>query len=426
MRLLYTLLLICCCLKLTVQAQETVVIGTVYNINQQPVAGASVQLGSFFSTTNQRGEFRMSTPYLPAQLLINHPFYEPYEQIVTQQIGKDTLFLTVALIAEATDLEEVTINADKITWAYPEKSIHIIDFDLRDYGMLLLCSSEKQFFLRLVDENNQTLFDQPVRKNPLSFFHDCLNGIHLVYADSAIELMVLYDTLFLLPAAPIEEFKESLEPCSLSKDQYVVFKQLGPHNKAVDYTLANRFTHTNRLLYQAADTKLIKSLDAYAAENDIPATAMLKANTPQQLSDDRKKWQNARHYEQNLIKPLYIPIVTVNDTTIIFDHFKDSMTVFTADFSIDRRSSISYHYFDFWQNELIVNEEHTRAFAKYEDHGLVKLREIDPHNGSVIGVTQLDKHVYPSSIQIKDGFVYYIFHRYVDDSINYVYKQRID
>src|SRR3990167_7284422 len=152
---------------------------------------------------------------------------------------------------------------------------------------------------------------------------------------------------------------------------------------------------------------------------------MLKANTSQQLSDDRKKWQNARHYEQNLIKPLYIPIVTVNDTTIIFDHFKDSMTVFSADF-FNRRSAISYHYFDFWQNKLLVNEEHTRVFAKYEDRGLVKLREIDPHTGSVIGVVQLDKHVYPASIQIKGRFVYYLFHRYVDDSINYVYKQRID
>ncbi|ASS49945.1 MAG: hypothetical protein A3D31_10235 [Candidatus Fluviicola riflensis] len=417
---------ICCCLNFTIQAQETVVIGTVLNADQQPIEDASVQLGQFFSSTDRRGQFKIIANYLPVQLLINHPFYELYEQIVLQQTGKDTIFLAITLITESTDLEEVTVNADKIVWAYPEKSIHIIDFDLRDYGMLLLCSAEKQCFLRLVDDNNKTLFDQPVRKNPLSFFHDCLDGIHLLYQDSVVELMVLYDTLFLLPPASIGEFKQSLEPCALSKDKYVVFKQLGPHNKALDYTLVNRINQENRLLYQAADTKQIKSLDAYAAENDIPAIAMLKANTSQQLSDDRKKWQNARHYEQNLIKPLYIPIVTVNDTTIIFDHFKDSMTVFSADFSINRRSAISYHYFDFWQNKLLVNEEHTRVFAKYEDRGLVKLREIDPHTGSVIGVVQLDKHVYPASIQIKGRFVYYLFHRYVDDSINYVYKQRID
>jgi hypothetical protein len=28
--------------------------------------------------------------------------------------------------------------------------------------------------------------------------------------------------------------------------------------------------------------------------------------------------------------------------------------------------------------------------------------------------------------QIKGEYIYYIFHRFIDDSINYVYKQRID
>ena len=426
MKPIYILFVICCWLNVSIQAQETLVVGTVLNADQQPVEGAAVQLGQFFSSTDRAGKFSIATNYLPVQLLVNHPFYEPYEQIVLPQSGIDTVFVVITLVTESTDLEEVTINANKITWAYPEKSIHIIDFDLRDYGMLLLCSSEKQFFLRLVDENNKTLFDQEVPKHPLSFFRDCLNGIHLLYADSAIELMVLYDTLFLLPAAPMADFKQSLAPCSLAKDDYVVFKQLGRHNKAVDYTLVNRTTHENRLLYQVADIKQIKSLDAYAAANDIPVTAMVTANNSIQLSDDRRKWQNARHYEQNLIKELYIPILTINDTTVIFDHFKDSMTVFTPDFSVNRKSPISYQYFDFWKNELIVNEEHTRIFAKYEDQGLVKLREIDPHTGSVIGVTKLDKHVYPASIQIKGEYIYYIFHRFIDDSINYVYKQRID
>src|SRR3989338_1455703 len=97
---------ICCCLNFTIQAQETVGIGTVLNADQQPIEDASVQLGQFFSSTDRRGQFKIIANYLPVQLLINHPFYELYEQIVLQQTGKDTIFLAITLITESTDLEE--------------------------------------------------------------------------------------------------------------------------------------------------------------------------------------------------------------------------------------------------------------------------------------------------------------------------------
>src|SRR3989338_2684877 len=111
---------ICCCLNFTIQAQETVVIGTVLNADQQPIEDASVQLGQFFSSTDRRGQFKIIANYLPVQLLINHPFYELYEQIVLQQTGKDTIFLPITLITEQTNLKEWPETPTKLCGLIPK------------------------------------------------------------------------------------------------------------------------------------------------------------------------------------------------------------------------------------------------------------------------------------------------------------------
>ena len=88
-----------------------------------------------------------------------------------------------------------------------------------------------------------------------------------------------------------------------------------------------------------------------------------------------------------------------------------------------RSFQISYHYFENWKSELLINEEKTKLYARYEIDGLTTLRQINPSTGKVMNLDILEKHIYPLRIQIRNNYAYYLYKHYLDNSIHYLYKQ---
>ncbi|MCL2042434.1 MAG: hypothetical protein FWG84_10435 [Bacteroidales bacterium] len=89
------------------------------------------------------------------------------------------------------------------------------------------------------------------------------------------------------------------------------------------------------------------------------------------------------------------------------------------------KNNITYQKDKQWANEIIVNEEHTRCFAKYVKDGIVTLHEIDLDTGRVKGSLTLEEHTFPKKIRIKGGFVYYTYKEslYSDENKRYLWKQ---
>lgn len=416
--------------SLNINAQNMVVIGTVSNDQNQKIVGAEVKLGQQNSKTNSKGAFSFKLTKFPAQLTIKHALYKEYIDVVRIPLNqKDTIFLDVILENNVTELEEVTVNSSRVIWAYQKPHTHIIDFALIDDEILLLCSENHQYFLRRLDSLSQKMTDLPIKKNPQNLYEDCTGEIHLVYTDSLFELKLFGKSTILSTGYPYVQAMEILSPCVISNANNFIVKALGPHKKLVKYTTIDRNTKQTELLYITSDREQMRGLDDYAKANDIPvplANPNYKYSPPIASGlTDRQKWQNQQFYRQILSKELYTPIFEINDSLVIFDHFTDSALVFKPNGDFVRSFQISYHYFENWKNELIVNEEKTKIYAKYETDGLVTLREIDPSTGKVLNTTLLEKHIHPLSIQIRNNNAFYIYKHYLDDSIHYLYKQAL-
>ena len=417
-----------CCLKLTVQAQETVVAGKVLNENQQPVGGAAVQLGQFFSTTDGSGKFSMKTPYLPLLLNVKHPFYKSYEQVVTRTNRlNDTVFLEIVLEEKSTDLDEVVISSDRVRWVYPIKNTHIIDFEVSPKGLLLLCKEKKKYWLRKTDQNDSTLFELTIREHPVSFFTDCMHNTHVVYRDSSYQIVQSGDSLSLMKGLLWQRVRAALYPCALEYEGLFYFRDYGKHNQIANFTTYDSLTHARAPLYVAQDRKAMRSLDEYYAEAGglKNGEEIIHATDSASLKRARAAYQRIVFYESVLSRTPYIPLVKLEDSVYLFDHLNDSLVVFSKQGKRMRSVGILHHLHPRWANEIITDQSQDRLFAKLSYNGMVRLIELDPHTGTTGKETRLEKHIYPTKIQVEGNFVYYLFHHYIDDSINYIYKQPI-
>ncbi|MNJ83999.1 hypothetical protein D3C87_14330 [compost metagenome] len=409
-------------------AQDIVVIGTVSNDQNQKVVGAEVRLGQQNGKTNSKGRFVFKLAKFPAQLSIKHNLYKEYIGFVRTPINQqDTIFLDVTLENKTTELEEVTINSSRVIWAYQKPNTHIIDFALMDDEILLLCQEDHKYFLRRLDSLSKKITDLQIKKNPQKLFEDCTAGTHLVYTDSVFEFKFWGKSISLVAGYPYIQAMDILSPCVISSENNFIVKRLGPHNKLVEYTKIDRSTKSPELLYITTDRKQMSALDDYAKANDIPVPLYnpnyIYGNRLPSSVTDRQKWQNQQFYRQILSKELYTPIFEINDSVVIFDHLTDSALVFNLNGHLIRSFQISYHYFENWKNELIINEEKTKIYAKYEIDGLVTLREINPSTGKIMNTTLLEKHIYPMRIQIRGNYAFYLYKHYLDNSIHYLYKQ---
>ncbi|MGV3610326.1 MAG: hypothetical protein ACO1N0_05225 [Fluviicola sp.] len=408
-------------------SQDVVVTGVVMNEQNQRVAGAEIKMGQTNSKTNSKGGFTLKANIFPAQLTIKHPLYKAYFEVVRASANPgDTIQLEIFLEEKSTELDEVTVNASRIIWAYDKKNTHIIDFALYETEMLLICAEKHHYFLRRLDSIGKKIVDVQIKKNPVGLYTDCTGGTHLVYADSIFEIKFIRNSIGMLSGNSFEKTMKVLSPCVISSPDNIILKRLGPHNKLVEYVKVDWNTKKPSLLYLTSDRMMMRQLDEFASDNDLAVAYSdpnyRRPNIPNNLTE-KQQWDNDQFYNQILKKPLYAPIFEINDSVYVFDHFKDSAIVYSLSGNRIRSFQFSYHYFENWKSELFLNEEKTKLYARYESDGLVTLRQIDPSTGRVVNVDVLEKHIHPMNIQIRGNFAYYIYKHYLDNSIHYLYKQ---
>jgi hypothetical protein len=423
------LLLFFLVLSLQLTAQQYVITGYVVNPQKLPVSKALIQLDNASTSTNSKGFFTLRTDVLPNVLTVKVMRYETKEEFVNMPpAGTDSVFVMIQLDDKHTDLEGVTITASRVFWAYPKKHVHVIDFELQQDGMFLLCKDKNDYLLRLVDGSGEPLYDLPIRRHPKSFFRDCRGNIHLLYNDSTYQVQITKDsTLALCRFQTLDQFKETVMPCALTVNNAEVFQYGGNQSQSVDFVMIDTLRHKVTRLYSGKNRKYQRAI----TESERDLALLEKSRKDANTENAQSQLERQRAIEQQaalrafLAKPVYIPVHKLRDSIVIFDHENDSAVVFSRGGRKIRSYPIIYQHHIKWDRELILNEEGTRIFARYNYRGMAHLVEIDPNTGAIIGETKLEQHIYPTKIQVKGDFIYYIYHHYIDYSINYVYKQRI-
>lgn len=411
-------------------AQSVIVKGTLLDPEKHPVKKALISLDNGQVTSNSEGVFFIRCDYLPNVLTIRHREFDVKEYFINfPEQKQDTLVVTIDLEYKSTDLEEVIITASRLSWAYPKANVNVIDFDLWGENMLLLCKDESNYLLRLVDANNDPIFDVPIRKHPRYFIRDCMDNVHIFYTDSVYQVEFISDTASLYNPRDAGKYKKAILSCVLTVRSLQVYEQKGTYGQTVDLVAVDTLSHKTQRLYYVSNRKYKRALDDFNRELEDQRRSIRDQDADHSVDRQLELYalkETQERYLELINKPVYVPVFHLRDSIVIFDHLNDSAVVFTNSGARVRTFPIIYQHHRKWGRQLILNEEQTRVFARYDDDGMAQLREINPNNGELIRNIPISKHIYPDKIQCRGNYVYYLFHHYIDNSINYVYRQRIE
>lgn len=455
MKQLYLIRIMClitfcgCLINNGLSQVEAIVKGKVINENGTPIKNASVKLGNSNARTNAGGIFTTKTTDFPAKLTVTHTLYAEYsDMVILPERWKDTIRVFVIMSGKEKELEEVTVSAEQIFWVYPRKQANVLDFILQpDDGILLCCSDEKNYFVRSLDPQGEKINETPIRRHPRKLYKDCMENVHLVYADSIYETFLVEKSIGVFHPGFARTSLNLIQSCVYKDHKTLIQYEYTERDQRIEYTAMNIENRKSRVIYVGEDRTWNRQLREYEKENSnaedllsytpppspkasssIPNSDYLKDSPGDfgDLKNARDRWNNKTFFDLILIRPIYVPLFELNDSLIIFDHLNDSAVVFTKSGLRVRSFPIYYHYFPGWKNELITNLEKTKLYARYERQGLTVLREINPTNGKTEHLIKLEKHVFPEHLQIHGDFIYYIYKDYLDQSMHYIFKQHLE
>lgn len=407
---------------------EAIVKGKVVNENGIPIKGASVKLGNTDARTNSVGVFTAKTTSFPAKLTVNHSLFMEYtDRIALPERWRDTIRVLVVMTGKEKELEEVTVSSEKIFWVYPRKQANVLDFLVQpDNGILICCSDKNTYFMRSLNEQGEKLNETPIRSHPKKLYRDCTEAIHLVYSDSIYETALVNNSIGIFQAKAKRGIFDLLQSCVYKDNHNLMKYNYSNEGQRIEYLTIDIKSKVAKTLYVGEDRTEYRQMEEYKYEHYMADEKMFHSQTSDELRITRKIWNSKQFYDLIVINPIYIPMFELNDSLFIFDHVNDSAVVFTKEGNRVRSFPIFYHYFKDWKNELITNLEKTRVFARFESEGITTLKEINLVNGKTESIIQLEKHTFPENIQIHGDFIYYLYKDYLNQSMHYLYKQRLE
>jgi len=171
-------------------------IGSVSEVNHSPIPSANIlDLTSKKGTISDTdGIFRLTLQRKSTTLRISFTGFTTIENKITDVTLKNldgaTLFIVIVLVPKIEELETVEISSERFQLAYESPEIRIIDFHFRPEGLLLLLVENKDYKLRLVNDDSETLYDIIIPKKPQNLFKDCFGNLHIQYLDSVFQVFL--------------------------------------------------------------------------------------------------------------------------------------------------------------------------------------------------------------------------------------------
>jgi len=462
---LFLLTMVLCMLKIAyAQSQEIIIFGYVHDADNNPVEMVNivVENSTYGSTSDANGIFKLTLSKVPLKLIFSHVSYKKQELKITKaalEKASETGILTFDILMESNIkmLPPVSINDSKIQMAYQNKKAWILDYELEDDYLILLLLEGNKKKLRIVEENNENSYlEKEILKNCQGLYKDCFGSLHLMTKDSVYQAF-FSDSMIIIPySASIKSFYQLIKPCQIATNNKLVYQKFSDYNQKVTYTLIDTEKKTEMLLASAINEEQRRNAELVATdifgtkfqqeyykqvgqyfekmppteEINEQAALPLKKRTAvdeQTLRFKQRSDNLTRFFFSALCKPTYQPVKYVNQKIYLFNHYEGKLLAFNEEGNKLSEQTITYQKDKQWVNEIIVNEEHTRCFAKYIKDGLVTLHEIDLDTGRVKGSLTLEEHAFPEKIRIKGDFVYYTYKEslYSNENKRYLWKQSL-
>ncbi len=388
------------------------------------------------TTTKSDGTFRFKIRKADDYTLyFNYLGYAQEKRSIQREdfptVGTDTLYFDVELIYKSTELPSVTVSAEsKPDTVHGTQEYNIADFGFLPNNDLALLTYTKNLkkdaqIARLSDLSSSRTNLPP---NPQEIYTDYKSRLYLLYENEVLALFdngKKFDTLLLSMA----DFTERINPIIDSVGQKLIYSDYKWFYPKFNYFLFDRTTEKSASFTTVTNDEL---LELYRSEYKYlpPRKRLEAAQMEYETGIDREDYAallsdfpNSMYYE-----PLYAPALTVFDTIMVFDHYGNTLTKYNQRGDQLEKLPIYYHTQtedgSKWKKRLIQDVDTREVYGMFMAKGSYYLRKIDLASGQLKGNFKLT-HRYVENIQIRDGWVYYLYRPFGSIQNVYLYKEEI-
>lgn len=330
----------------------------------------------------------------------------------------DSITASLTLNRKIFLLEDVPVYSSRMEEVNPRKADFILDYELKDDNMIQLLSENILLLIKNGIEE-QTLSPLPGAKN---LEKDLYGNLHLVNSGFACKLEIedLPELRLKVDSTCVEvkRFNEVLGACEAVTDNTIFIRKYKDENQTLAffsykdsaYTLIREITDEERkqvAFIQRDSTK--KQLLYLASMYSDNLAGEMGEMSQRELRKRRDAQQMVWKQQMIYSRPAYNLLRVINDRVYIFAHDLDSMLVYTTDGKSLTAHAIDYHRLKMWNNEIIVNEEKTKAYAKFKTNSATLIAELDLGTGQIkLPFHTIESTFPPKKIRIRNNTVYYM------------------
>ncbi len=417
------------------------------------VMEAQTQLGTI---TDRKGNFSLNLSQTPSTILIYAAAYRTQFHRIP---ANDTAFIAITLEHKSDEADyalEKTPMMNKLVCCGGVKR-NVVDYDIQDSIIWVSYSYLERNQIKALNLNLKPAFTLNLPQGNFPFEKDRYNNVYLLASDSAYFCKLLNTEEQLLKDMYTKRvFKRKTESevavsdnCILNKGNSMVtaiYSPYGPRYRkwqalsSSNYTLYNggqyfnsknalkdpkhkQLNYTNDNIYsrrklrppsQQFTDRFIADINYWITDTAESFNKPIYSYSPFVFYDRfgdlfyRKKDPDGHG---SILTQAYI----IQDLIYIFNLNEDSIYVFNK--SGQRLKHFKFRSFNpdldsgplvFWNRELILNEEHTKVFFKFERENIIRIKEVNLETGWTSSDFQIQNFFSPSIFRIKGNYVYFM------------------
>lgn len=406
---------------------QTTLTGTVLGKSTNaPLSGAVVQeKGSENGAyTDENGRFELVVNKDRIVLRIAYLGFRELNQIVDirVQAGRDGKVppLTFSLSPDDVTLATTTITDGRLARVHPDKSVQVQDFEFLGEDVMLIVYDPdlKRNVLELRNDYGQQLAQYPhAAESPMRLETDCFGNLQCLSKNYAWQIDYVFRQL-ILRGDSIHYYKTMLQPCLALLDSTYFFA-FQPHKFLKSFIYVKAEDRRKRHLYASMDTAAVTLIDDEAAMSLLytPGAGGVRGGSASSFQEGL----NARYLEEIQFPEVYIPMHVLGGEACIFDHTRKKLLKFNADGKQTDEIPITYPELRRWKPNVIVDQEHRRAFTLTEKNGLTTVHRIDLDSGELGESWELPLP-FVQKIRVRGDYVYFMYRDKVYDPVKRLYR----
>lgn len=377
----------------------------------RPLIRAHIQVeGTAQGTVSQQdGTFRVSVPQLPVRLTASHLNY----QTQTLSVTEDSKHLVFTLSQSSSELSPTEITAQRPRNLIPDQPLYVADYTFYGDSLLMLTYPEnrhRKARLVLMDNMGNELKSRPVRR-PNKLVKGPMKNVFLFANDSVYQVFICQDHMHFLYPERQGEFLEQLQSIA---------------GKINNYYYVKYHTHKGQVLnYYRYDNKLGES-HPFATIQSQMGLDLLRYDFQWTISQEEFTEADLRFELMAFYRPVFAPMVTLNDSVLIMNYQEDSIQVYSPEGCYLSSTHLSFHHSDQWLEELIIDRQKGSVYALFSHRGLKRLEKVNLATGETRPVASIDGFRFAENIQVHNNTMYFLYKDFASQRYKKIYRMKVE